>query len=269
MKKGFIVALLTVLFIPTGSRADNLDPNLKGFITSIQQGTAILDYSRFYSYAGELGAVIAPKFLGPANTLGSYGFDVSWDFSFTHINYNNQYWKLGATNPPEFAKTMQIHFQKGLPFSIQLGGIITHVFQSGMWGLAMDLKWAFIEGFKYIPDFSISAFVGTLLGAGDLAMLDAGMNLLISKPFTLGGVVVITPYAGYKFLYINASSHISTATDPKDPTKTALFVFPRRNLYRHQAIIGFTFSGTHLVTGLEVAVAPSVQSYTMKFGLVF
>ncbi len=254
--------------------ADNMDPVITGFVKGYDSsGNAIPDNDRFTSYAGELGAVIAPKFLSPANTLGSYGFDISWEMSFTHINSQNKYWQMGATNPPQFAKTMQLHFEKGLPFSLQLGGIVSHVFQSGLWGLAMDLKWAFVEGFKYVPDFSVSAFVGTLLGSKDLAILNAGMNLMISKPFTVGGVMVITPYAGYRFLYMNASTHLTLApgkhANGAAPQKMVPLVFPRRNIYRHQGIIGFTFSGTHVIAGLELALAPSVQSYTMKFGLTF
>lgn len=246
--------------LPVSANADKMDPVLTGFYSTTNSTVA---NQSFTSYAGELGTVIAPKFLGPANTLGSYGFSASWEMSFTHINAKNSYWQKGAKNPPEFAKTMQIHFEKGLPFSIQLGGIVTHVFQSGLWGLAMDAKWAVVEGFKYVPDISIGGFVGTLLGGGDLAMLDAGMNILISKPFTLGGVVVITPYAGYRFLYINASSHLTITSQGN------MFVLSRRNIYRHRALIGFTLSGTHIITGLELSLSPSVQSYTMKFGLVF
>jgi len=267
MKK-LVFFILAMLLVQGVVWADDMDPTLSSFAT-LDKGKLTQDVTGFTSYAAELGEVISPKFLGPANTLGSYGFDVSWNIGFTHINNNTTYWKKGASNAPNFAKTLQIHFEKGLPFSIQLGGIITHVFQSGMWGLAMDVKWAFIEGFKYIPDFSISGFVGTILGTGDMVMLDAGLNLLISKPFTLGGMVVITPYIGYKFLYVNASSHLSSTTDKNDPTKSQLFVFPRYNIYRHQALIGFVFGGAHLCTGLEVGVSPSVQSYTMKFGLTF
>jgi len=267
MKKTIYFLLLIFLpVLPLTANADSMDPVLTGFVSFNKSGSQIADptgNNEFTSYAGELGAVIAPKFLGPSNTLGSYGFELSWDMSFTHINSKSKYWLKGAKNPANFAKTMQIHFEKGLPFSIQLGGVVSHVFQSGMWGLAMDIKWAFVEGFKYVPDFSIGAFVGTLLGASDLAMLDAGMNLMISKPFTLGGVVVLTPYAGYRFLYMNASSHLTTSG------AGIPFVLSRRNIYRHQGLIGFTFSGAHLLTGLEVSVAPAVQSYTMKFGLIF
>lgn len=268
MKKTILILFVLLPALPFAANADSMDPVLTRFVSFNKNGSQIADptgNNLFTSYAGELGAVIAPKFLGPSNTLGSYGFEVSWEMSFTHINKKNAYWKRknGTVKAPDFAKTMQIHFEKGLPFSIQLGGIVSHVFQSGMWGLAIDAKWAVVEGFKYVPDISVGAFVGTLLGSGDLAMLDAGMDLIISKPFTLGGVIVLTPYAGYRLLYINASTHLTITPQGQ------MFVLPRRNIYRHQALIGFTLRGAHILTGLELSLAPSVQSYTMKFGLVF
>ncbi len=259
--------IIFILFgISNFAFADHLDPVLSGFYNPAVKAPDIV---RFKSYAGELGEVASPKFLGPANTLGGYGFDVSWEMSITKISSTSKYWHMASKNPPDYAKTMEIHLQKGLPFSLQLEGLITHIFESSMWGLGLALKWAPIEGYKYIPDVAFTPYVGTLLNSQDLAFLDAGFAFVISKPFAVGGVMVFTPYIGYKFLFVNASSHLT-----KDPNVTndpigSLFVIPRQNIYRNNGMIGLLISGTHLVGGAEFTLGNGADTYSFSFKMGF
>jgi len=108
--------------------------------------------------------------------------------------------------------TMQIHVRKGLPFSFELGGTLTKLMESDMFALGGELKWAFNEGFYYLPDIAVRVAANRLLGSRDLDMLTGGLDVSISHPFGIGGLLSVTPYAGWNLLFVNASSHVLDAT---------------------------------------------------------
>lgn len=276
MKK--IAFLMVFMLFTSVALGRSYNPNLAAFYYPDNE---VVDISGFKSYAAELGVAMSPKFLGPASTLGSMGFEVSFNLGLTDINQNNQYWKWDNThNRPPVADdpgglliTNQIKIRKGLPYSLQIGGVITHLHQSDLWGIGLEVGWALQEGYRYIPDIAIGGSVNTVLGADDLAMLNVGWVIIASKSFSIAGLFSLVPFAGYNGIYINASTHV-TGTFPEAPSgqqasEPAIFVIGQQDIFRHRAIIGLNAVATYVTVGTEIGIAPNLMSYTFKIGATF
>src|SRR5689334_10891184 len=98
--RGFAwLIFLSALVRPGAAGADDNDLVLSRFVSPqppdaaghIPPGAAIPDVAaqtRFRSLASELGVVLAPKLLSPADTIGYGGFQFSVDAAFTSIAQN-------------------------------------------------------------------------------------------------------------------------------------------------------------------------------------
>jgi len=257
-----LVAVLFTSFAAESS-ARSYDPRLGVFF---DPDTRAVDVSGFKSWAGELGVAMAPKFLGPASTLGSMGFELSLEVGLTTIHGGRDYWKA-ASDPGDLLVTNQIRIRKGLPYSLQISGVMTHLFDSGMWGIGLEFGGAVVEGFRYVPDVSLSASVGTWLGSGDLAVLEAGFSTIVSKTFAIAGLFTVAPFAGYNLIYINAGSYLTAGT--VKGAEVVPFVLDSQNIFRHRAVLGFNVVATYATAGVEFAVGPGQTSYSFKLGTSF
>lgn len=264
--------LLTSLFALTAT-ADAADFTLTvsefGKVNGIYTGTH--DIEGFRRFTKELGLTMSPKFFGPAETLGSMGFLVDYEISFTAINSDAEYWKKGAVDPSDTATTMQIHIRKGLPYSLEIGGVVTHLFKSRLWGIGLELKWALQEGFRYIPDIAVLFNVNTVLGNHELAMLTIARSVLISKSFGIAGLFTVTPYTGYNWQYVNSSTFPMSiyALKKNGASDWQNFVIPQQSQDIHIALIGFTLKATLISLGAEVMLTEGLEVYSTKVGLVF
>lgn len=262
-----------------GVLARSYNPDLGAFYrpsaTPGQSGTA--DVSSFKDWAGELGVAMAPRFLGPATTLGSMGYEVSLEVGLATIHGGRDYWKNAASDPGNVLVTNQIRIRKGLPYSLQISGLVTHLFDSDMWGIGLEFGGAVVEGFRYVPDISLQTSIGTLLGAGDLAMLQVGLGLIVSKTFNVAGLFTVAPYAGYHLIYVNAGTYLTAGkVRPADPTATPpaparveMFVIDGQNIFRHRAVLGFNVVATYVTAGAEFGLGPGQTTYAFKIGTQF
>ena len=71
-----------------------------------------------------------------------------------------------------------------------------------------EVKWAMNEGFYWIPDLAVRISLNHMIGSKDFELTQGGWDVSISHPFGLGGMLALTPYAGYNMLFIHASSHV-------------------------------------------------------------
>jgi len=191
----------------------------------------------FRQLAAEVGLAFAPKFMSPAETLGHLGFDVSVQFSVSDIHEQEPYWTgpcggRWATNcrvssyiedddvPNPVLSSGQLHIRKGLPFSFEVGGTAEYLFYTSMAALGLELKWAFNEGLKYVPDFAVRGSVVRVFGSHSLDLTLGGFDISISKAFGLADAFELTPYAGYAMTYIRAASYVLDATPTISPGTT-------------------------------------------------
>lgn len=289
---------------------EGVDPDIPGS-GCVLQVTA--DNELFEQFATGFGLVLGPKFLAPAETLGQAGFDVGFEASFSAIDPSADHWKTAAPDPTEtpgdLLSTMQIHVRKGLPFSFELGGTLTKLFDSDMFALGGELKWALNEGFYYLPDIAVRGSINRLLGSRDLDLTTGGVDVSISHPFGIGGMLQFTPYAGWSLLYINAGSHVLDATpglpgypppyceadgsDRRQPIEgeegeyrtsaeclkaaraaatgdyRSNFVLSRQRIFVHRGFAGMQLRVTVVSFVLEAVVTESVNTYSARLGMNF
>lgn len=234
------------------------------------------DQDSFDSLTTELGLALSPKFLSPAATLGSAGFEVGFETSLTTINSGEAYWKntVEGGTPPSILTTGQIHVRKGLPQSFEVGATLTYLFLSQMFAAGTEVRWALLEGFYYAPDLAVRGAVNRTLAARDLDLTTAGFGGAISKTFGIFGTSQITPYAGYDLAVVWASSRVVNATpgDPRDDGPNTLglpvdqFVFEQNVDTASRGFFGLRFKAAIAAIAYEMMIAPK-GIYTNSFKL--
>jgi hypothetical protein len=89
-----------------------------------------------------------------------------------------------------------------------------------MYALGTDLKWAMVDGLRIgtirMPDLAIRGSVARLIGNRDLDLIVGGGDVSVSYVIPIGGVVQLTPYAGFNRLIVSGSSHVLDATPGVD-----------------------------------------------------
>lgn len=213
--------LAGLLLAPATARAGKYDLDLTPLGTlQAQGGNAVIvqDDAAFRSLSSELGTIMAPKPVDPADSLGLSGFALSADVSVNTLSSGQRYWQDTSGGADGAAPSLQIMGRKGLWPGLEVGAGATHLFDSRMWALAGYGKIAFHEGFHHlpIPSIAIRASFSRLLGAKDFNMTTAAPAVTISHLFGLGKTFSLTPYVGYEALIILSRSQVINANPSCD-----------------------------------------------------
>ena len=197
--------------------------------------------TQFRSLASELGVVLAPRFLMPADTLGYSGFQFSAEVSFTTINTNNSTspWRNALerhgqikadgnpdTTIPGVLTTIGVFARKGiwLPVpSFEVGAGVINVLETNMFALQVYAKVAIHEGFHGwpLPSVAIRGAASRLMGSSNLDLTVASLDFSLSYSFGLGGTINLAPYAGYNLLWIIPRSQVLDANPTCDAYVTS------------------------------------------------
>ncbi|HJZ88046.1 MAG TPA: hypothetical protein VKN99_22890 [Polyangia bacterium] len=282
MTRARTLALALVLGTIAGrASGDDNDLSLARYVTpqpldstgNLPRGAAKPDFNaqtKFRTLASELGIVMAPKLLAPADTIGFGGFQFSIDVAFTEIANTEPHWdavhRVDPSNrllnrPPQMMPTLGVFVRKGiwLPLpSFELGAGAVQMQDSNMWSLQGYAKFALQEGFHDwpIPSLAVRGEASRLMGSQEIDLTIAGLDVSVSKSFGIGGTVTLVPYAGWNFLWIVPRSEVLDATpycdafhpttmgtDPMHPCVAtdlnANFVFPEQsNITRQRIFFG-------------------------------
>jgi hypothetical protein len=196
---------------------------------------------QFRSLMSELGVVLAPRNLSPADTLGFSGFQFSAELSFTTINTNQttspwrnaleRHGQIKAdgnpdTTIPGVLTTIGVFARKGiwLPVpSFEVGAGALNVLESNMFALQVYGKLAIHEGYHGwpIPSAAIRGAASRLMGSSNVDLTVASLDFSLSYSFGLGGTVNLSPYAGYNLLWIIARSQVLDANPTCDAYVTS------------------------------------------------
>ena len=205
---GWVVTLSMLL--PAG--AARYDLSLGRFFSS--QCTGTCPQENFENLMTDLGLATGPVFLAPAETLGLNGFSFGLEGTVVPISSGKDYWDVPTEGSPQSTLFIpHIHVRKGLPFSFELGANLSYLPESELFNVGAELKWAMNEGFYYIPDLAIRFTINHMVGSKDFELTAGGWDVSISHAFGLGGMLSLTPYAGYNMLFIHASSHVVLPQD--------------------------------------------------------
>jgi hypothetical protein len=195
--------------------------------------------ARFAALSYQLGILMAPTTLTPAETLGVDGFVVQAETSFSSIDTISgeaeNYWVLGTeeSSPSPVISSLAIRVRKGLPYSLELGTGLSTIFGSRLSAIQGDVKWSLFEGFQrwyFLPDVSFHAGVSRLLGAPDLDLTTVTAGGMLSKSLGVRGNFSLTPFLSYEQVYVVALSqvvdftpNISALDDPADLANNDVF----------------------------------------------
>ncbi len=218
----FVVVLLSACVFARPSLANRYDLHLGNFINDTCSATnTCYPNQRFRGLMRELGMATAPVFLSPAETLGLNGFSFAFEGSVVPINNDADYWSPDYWNPDlrigqpvsegkpgSVLFIPHLHVRKGLPFSFEVGAQLSMVPESELFIVGAEVKWAMNEGFYLIPDLAIRFAVNHIVGSKDFELTTGGWDVSVSKAFGVGGMLSLTPYAGYNMLFLHASSHV-------------------------------------------------------------
>lgn len=199
-------------------RLNGVDGNGRGILFSCQPLPCAADDAAFAAFASELSFVLSPRLASPAATLGVAGFEFGLLWS-GHFVSDEDHWQLtedgqrtGEGAP--FLQTMQLEVRKGLPLSFEVAATMGWLVDSQIFMPGLELKWAFQEGYDFMPDFALRGAINTMVGSPDLSLTNVTTDLVISKPIPAGGIVRITPFVSLGALFTAASSQVV------DPTPT-------------------------------------------------
>src|SRR5689334_22599067 len=115
------------------------------------------------SLASQLGVVLAPHLLTPADTLGFGGFQFSVDYQTTSIDKTAPYWRAlesspdptgtsGLANGAGMMRTLGLFVRKGAWFpGLELGAGGVHLIDSHVWAAQLYAKVALHEGYHQLP----------------------------------------------------------------------------------------------------------------------
>jgi hypothetical protein len=191
--------------------------------------------SRYRSLMSELGVVMAPRLMTPADTLGYAGFQFSAELGLTSINPSRliagqSYWNgiegvhpdnVNAVRPAGTLATVGGFVRKGLWLpvpALEFGLGAVSLLNSHMYAIQGYAKFALQEGFHdwVLPSFAVRGAASQLLGTSQVTMTIYGVDLVVSKAVSLGGTARLEPYLGWNVLFIDARSGVIDATPTCD-----------------------------------------------------
>lgn len=216
----------------------------------------------FRSLASQMGVVLAPHLLTPADTVGFGGFQFTVDYANTTIDPNAAYWRArvgspdpggttGAAHGPSSLSTVGLFARKGFWFpvpSFEIGGGAIHLIDSHTWTGQVYAKLALHEGYHDLPlpSLAVRGAVSRMMTQRELDLTIASLDVVLSKHIGIGGTWRFDPYAGWNMLMIIPRSEVIDPTPEIDQlANPALkdgdlnFVFrDQDNIYRQRILVG-------------------------------
>jgi hypothetical protein len=237
----------------------------------------------FRALASQLGVVLAPHLLTPADTLGFGGFQFTVDATQTSIDSTQPYWRVlaGSRDPGgmnQFAhgdgalRTIGVFARKGLwlPLpSFELGAGAVHLLGSTTWAAQLYGKLAVHEGYHDlpIPSIALRAGVSRMMNQRELDLTVASFDATVSRHIGVAGTWRLDPFLGWNMLVIIPRSQVIDGTpdiDSLDPANNGdafnNFVFPDQSMItRQRFLVGakLQYSVVQLTLEAQYALAGS------------
>ncbi len=297
MRLGIAFAFLCMT---TPAFADQNDLVLDRLVTRMDDGSGNMTYIpqnlELRSLSSQLGVVLAPHLLTPADTIGFGGFQLTVDYATTTIDSTASYWRVlqGSPDPAGtgtaahgdgMMRTVGLFARKGMWFpvpSVEFGAGAVHLVDSRIWTGQLYAKLALHEGYTKLPlpSLAVRGAVSRMMQQRELDLTVASLDVTMSKHFGIGGTWRLDPFGGWNLLMIVPRSEVIDPTphiDPIDPMTQAdrdnSFVFSDQdNIYRHRFFVGaklqyyvvqLTLEATFALAGSSVDDRPGVNTPCM------
>ena len=229
---------LAFLCMATPAHADRNDLVLDRLVTRMTDGSGNLtgvvpQNLELRALSSQLGVVLAPHLLTPADTIGFGGFQLTVDYSTTTIDSTASYWRVlqgspdpagtgGAAHGDGMLRTIGLFARKGMWFpvpSLEVGAGAVHLVDSNTWSGQLYTKLALHEGYHQlpIPSLAVRGAVSRMMNQRELDLTVASLDVLISKHVGVGSTWRLDPYGGWNLLMIVPRSEVIDPTPDVDP----------------------------------------------------
>ncbi len=164
---------------------------------------------RFALLSAELGLALSAPVLAPADTTGHSGFDFGLEAAYVPVSDaapgGLSYWPTKGPTPSSLF-LLAYHVRKALPLSLEIGARAIYLNQSGHLALQGELKWALVEGYRWVPDVAVRGAWTVLTNSPDWSLSARDLDFLVSKRFGVAGVMSLTPYGALRLAWVDARS---------------------------------------------------------------
>jgi hypothetical protein len=203
----------------------------------------------------DLGAALSYRPVAPGEPLGLLGVDVGIEVTATDLQGSNIYERVtGSSNSTDYLLVPKLHVHKGLPWRLNIDALYSKVPDSNIELFGGALGFSLLEGGVTMPALTVRATATKLSGVDGLDLDTQGVELTISKGFTL-----LTPYAGIGRVHVTS-----------EPTGTAASSGLRKESFDLDKL----YAGLNINLGLmnlafEADKTGDATSYSGKFGFRF
>ena len=278
MRRGVGLILLCALGLPAQAFAGGLDLHFDKFIDPKAASLISIENTSYKQLMREVGMAMGPRMSGPAASGGPLGIEASYEVSAVGTNSTADYWKQAAASPESVVTTQQVRIRKGLPYSMQVGGVVTSLSNSNLTAIGIELGVNVTDGYKNIPDIIIRPSIHTVLGNSQIDMFVVGLDLAVSKSFGIGGVLALQPWVSYSPAFTHVNTHQVTLY-PNDQTihPVVASLAPLgdsahiADAISQRAAIGLRVVVTRVQIGAEFmrSFSESLSMFTGKIGVTF
>lgn len=238
-------------------------------------GAVVGNSADFRSLASELGVVLAPRLLSPADTLGFGGFQFTTDLGFTSIDGGAPYWRARAGNGGSVMPTIGVFARKGmwLPVpSFELGAGLVQLLGSRMSAAQAYAKLALHEGYHgwLLPSLALRGAVSRMMGESDMDLTVVSVDASMGKEIGVAGTFNLTPYGGWNLLVVIPRSEVIDKTPHIAGDNAMSFVFAEQDGILRQRffagvrlryhVFAMTLEGQFTMAGASVDDQPGTDA---------
>jgi hypothetical protein len=241
-----LVFVLTLLGVTSGASAKEMDITTHRLFDGDVADVAGAD-ARWGQLMTQLGGVVEPLTLTPANTLGMSSFYFGFETGVSNLASDQDYWRLGTEggaqaddiNGNQFVQSAMTYsramFRKGFPFGVDLGIGAGHVYNSSLFLWSGDVKIGLFEGWvrklpAAIPDIALHGFITAVTGDHEFTLTVPGGGIIVSKPIVIGQTLILTPMVHARISWTVADSAIVNVIE--SPTGDGRYVYDRIRAHR-------------------------------------
>lgn len=262
------IALAIVAAMAMPAAADPNDLVLSRLGTRITDPNGILtgvvgQSLEFRELSSQLGVVLAPHLLTPADTVGFSGFQMTVDYASTSIDSGASYWRARESGSSSMMNTVGFFVRKGMWFpvpSFEVGAGAVHLIDSHTWASQLYAKVALHEGYHDLPlpSLAVRGAVSRMMNQRELDLTVASLDAMISKHIGVGGTWRLDPYVGWNVLFIIPRSEVI------DPTPNIDSLQPGQN---SDSLLNFTFKDQDNITRQRFFAGAKMQYYIFQLTL--
>ena len=267
---------LAFLCIASTAHADENDLVLSRLATRMTDGsgnlTSVVGQNlELRALSSQLGVVLAPHLLTPADTVGFGGFQLTVDYSATTIDSDATYWRVlqGSSDPTGtgsgahgsgMMNTVGLFARKGMWFpvpSLEVGAGAVHLIDSHTWSGQLYTKLALHEGYHQlpIPSLAVRGAVSRMMNQRELDLTVASVDIVVSKHFGVGSTWRFDPYGGWNTLLIIPRSEVIDPTPHIDPLTPG---------NEQDVLLNFVFKDQDLIVRQRFFVGAKLQYYVFQ-----